>query len=209
MRDFPVSPPSHGRSMNDPTQHITMLLHRLAAGDRSANDELWPIVYEELRLMAQAQFRGPQNSARTLRPTALVHEAYIKLFGIQTPAFNDRKHFLAVAAKAMRAVLVDRARARAAMKRGSNPTQIPLGDIVVAHEDRDFDVVALHDALNELAKVSPRAAHVVELRYFGGMEVGAIAEFLGASLQEIEKEFRLARAWLKREIEGPDRTMTA
>jgi len=191
--------------MNDSTQHVTLLLQRLAAGDRSANDELWPIVYRELHAMAQAQFRTPQDSARTLRPTALVHEAYIKLFGTQTPTFNDRKHFLAVAAKAMRAILVDRARARATVKRGSNPTQIPIEDIVAAHEDRAFDVVALDDALLELAKAAPRAAQVVELRYFGGMEVGAIAEFLGASLQEIEKEFRLARAWLLREIEGTDR----
>ena len=188
--------------MNDPTQHVTVLLHRLAAGDRSANDELWPIVYEELRVMAQAQFRGPTEAARTLRPTALVHEAYLKLFGRQTPAFNDRQHFLAVAAKAMRAILVDRARSRATVKRGTNPTRVPIEDIVIAHEDRSFDVVALDDALLELAKASPRAAQVVELRYFGGMEVDAIAKVLGASHLEIESEFRLARAWLLREIEG-------
>jgi len=186
--------------MTDPSHEVTLLLQRIAAGDRAAGDQLLPIVYAQLRALAKGHFRGPGDGAQTLQPTALVHEAFLKIFGERTPAFVDREHFLAVAASAMRTILVDHARARAAAKRGGYHARVPLDALLVPFEESACDVLALDDALGRLSKISAQAAQVVELRFFGGLEQTDVARVLGVSVSSIERDWRMARAWLRREL---------
>jgi len=157
-------------------------------------------VYAQLRALAKGQFRSPSGGVQTLQPTALVHEAFLKIFGERAPAFVDREHFLAVAATAMRTVLIDHARARAAAKRGGDQARVPLDALLVPFEESACDVLALDDALGRLSKVSAQAARVVELRFFGGLEQTDVARVLGVSVSSIERDWRMARAWLRREL---------
>lgn len=187
----------------DRADDITVLLQRIAAGERDAHDELFRIVYAQLRAIAQLHFRGKKGAAHTLQPTALVHEAFLKIFGTRTPELHDRDHLMAVASHAMRTILVDRARRKRAKKRGENPERVPLDSILVPYEDRVHDLVELDEALQRLAVRWPLAAQVIEMRFFGGMEHAAIAEALDTSLSTVERAWRFARAWLMRELD-PD-----
>ncbi|MCP4594786.1 MAG: sigma-70 family RNA polymerase sigma factor [bacterium] len=179
----------------------TVLLARVGAGDSAAAHELLPLVYEQLRAMAGSYFRG-QPSDHTLQPTALVHEAYLKLVHVPDGNWEDRMHFCAVAATAMRQILHDRARRRRAAKRGGDAKRVPLEQMETPSGGHPVDMVALDDALERLAALDERQARIVELRFFGGLTVEQVAHVLEVSSRTIEKEWRRVRAWLSRELSG-------
>jgi RNA polymerase sigma factor (TIGR02999 family) len=185
-----------GASPHDATQ----LLARINAGDLSAADALAPLVYEQLRAIAGSYFRG-QPADHTLQPTALVHEAYLKLVRAPESDWEGRVHFCAVAATAMRQILQDRARRRSTAKRGGDGHREPLtNQMATPTGGTPIDIVALNDALERLAVLSPRQARIVELRFFGGLTIEEAADVLEVSHTTIENEWRVARAWLSREL---------
>lgn len=182
------------------------LLARATAGDDRAVSRLMPLVYDELRRLAASYLRR-EKPGQTLQATALVHEAYVRLIGEKAHNWQNRTHFLAIAALSMRQILVQRARARNAAKRGGDPARIELDERLLTSADAGadrVDVVALDAALTRLADLDARQAKVVELRYFGGMGVEETAEALGISPATVKRDWTLARAWLKRELAGPD-----
>jgi len=179
----------------------TLLLQRLEAGDASAGEELLPIVYEELHRLARGAMARERNE-HTLQATALVNEAWIRLVDREGARWEGREHFLAVAARAMRSVLVDHARRRAAEKRGGAVERVPLEQAFALFDERAVDILELHEALEELAGVEERAARVVELRFFGGLTNEEAARVLATSLRTVEREWRVARAWLHQRIAG-------
>jgi RNA polymerase sigma factor (TIGR02999 family) len=181
---------------------ITGLLRRANADDRTAFDALVPLVYGELRRLAHNRLRGERTN-HTLSTTALVHEAYLELVdGDQTP-WQDRAHFLAAAARVMRHVLVDHARARNAQKRGGGWVQVDLEpDSLELTQECAQAVEELDGALERLSEISPRKARLMEQRYFGGLKLEECAEVLGVSLSTVKSDLQLGRAWLAREI-GP------
>ncbi len=181
---------------------VTVALREVAAGDPAAVDRLFPVVYEELRRRAAAYLRQ-ERPDHTLQPTALAHEAYLKLAAQDGLRVQDRAHFLALAARAMRAILVDHARRRRALKRGGGRTPTLLADalVVVGPDAEAFD--DLDRALDRLAQHSERQARVVELRYFGGLTIEEIAGVLGVSAGTVKRDWTLSRAWLYRELSGP------
>lgn len=172
---------------------ITQLLQRWRAGDDAAANDLMPLVYQQLRVMARRQLGRSGNQA-TLVPTELVHEAYMRL-GISTPDAKDRHHFFAVAARAMRQVLVAHERQRLANKRDGGQ-RVSLSSIDLADAHDEFDLLALDQALDALAAVDARLAQVIELRAFAGLDFNEIAEFVGISRATLARDFRAARAWL-------------
>jgi RNA polymerase sigma factor (TIGR02999 family) len=181
---------------------ITHLLHGWRAGDREALDALLPIVHKELQRLAHFQLRR-ERPDHTLESTALVNEAYLRLVGMNAPQWEGRSHFFAIAAQLMRQILVDYARRRRAGKRGGGKGPQSLDDsaIVLSQgQDKDVDVVALDDALKALAKIDPRKAQVVELRYFGGLNFEETAEVLKVSAITAQRDWSTARAWLHREM---------
>ncbi len=190
-----------GETAVDPRQ-VTAALRDAAQGDPEAMDRLFPVVYDELRRRAAAYLRR-ERPDHTLQPTALAHEAYLKLAGAERLRVADRAHFMALAARAMRAILVDHARRRGAQKRGGGCRPVVLDEaMVVAGPDAGaFD--DLDRALTDLARRSERQARVVELRYFGGLTVDEIAEVLGTSSVTVKRDWTTARAWLYRELAGP------
>jgi RNA polymerase sigma-70 factor, ECF subfamily len=169
-------------------------------------ERLFGLLYAELRSLAQSYFRR-QPSGQTLQPTALVHEVYLRLAQRDDAGFRGREHFLAVAATAMRQILVDHERARHAQKRGGEATRITItGNFGLANDSSagsEIDVLALHEALLALAELSPRQARVVELLYFGGLTTAEASVALEVSESLVEKEWRRARAWLRRELSPP------
>ena len=190
------------------TADITVLLRAWRAGDRSALDRLTPLVYGELRRLAY-KFMQQERRDQILQATALVNEAYLRLVDIRAVDWQDRAHFMAVAAQTMRRVLVDAARARAAEKRGGNMERaahgasgVDLDGIPAPETDRAGEVCALDELLDALARIDPRRAKVIELRFFGGLTVEETAEFLQISPQSVMRDWRLARAWLTRELRG-------
>jgi RNA polymerase sigma factor (TIGR02999 family) len=186
----------------------TTLLHAWREGDRSALDRLVPLVYAELRRMAGAYIRN-ERSAQTLEPTALVHEAYLRLVGTSDPDFTNRAHFLAIAARVMRQILVGRARARNADKRNAG-LRVPLEEDFVLTGQRASLVIALDDALLELDRKDPEKARILELKYFGGMTAEDSAALLEVPVHKINRQMRLAQAWLRRELEtDPQNTISA
>ncbi len=174
---------------------LTMALQAVNRGDAAAVDRLLPLVYEELRALASSYFRA-QPSDHTLQPTALVHEAFVRLIDRTGVKFNDRAHFFAVAATAMRQILTDHARRARAQKRGGSWDQVSLGDVVIPNEDKLIDAIALDDALTELERLDARQHRVVELRFFGGLDMAEIARVIGVSKATVELDWRAARAWL-------------
>jgi RNA polymerase sigma factor (TIGR02999 family) len=178
----------------------TLLLHRAAQGDVGAADELLPIVYAELHRLARGYMRD-ERAQHTLQPTALVHEAWMRLFGAPDPAWNDRMHFVAVAARAMRQVLVDHARRRGADKRGGGMTREPLDSAVALFEGRGADLVELDEALQNLRDLDPDLGRIVELRFFGGATNAEIAGILAVSTRTVERGWRTAQAWLRVRLE--------
>ena len=177
----------------------TLLLGRLNSGDDDAARELLPLLYDELRTLAARQFRG-QPADHTLQPTVLVHEAFLRLVGRPGKDWNDRKHFFAVAATAMRHILVNHARAKNADKRGGGERPVLLNDEIVGSSGQNLDVLDLNDALEKLETIDPRKHRVVELRFFAGLTVPEVAEVLDLSVTSIESEWRAARAWLSVEL---------
>lgn len=155
---------------------------------------LGEVTYQQLRRIAAARFRG--QGPITLQPTALVHEAWEKISAASPEVLSDRNHFLSLAARAMRQILIDQARARGAQKRGGGQVQVSLSGVAAADEAVG-DVLALDTALTELAEVDPRRAGVVELRFFGGLTVPEVAEATGSSVATVERDWRAARAWLQ------------
>jgi RNA polymerase sigma factor (TIGR02999 family) len=179
---------------------VTECLERLRSGEVSAIDELLPLVYEQLRVMARAQLRREDTGA-TLGATALVHEAYFRLTEREQLAPKDRSHFFAIAAQSMRRVLIDQARARKRQKRGLGVVPISLDEVdaLLTIEAAD-ELTALDEALDRLEQVNARAARVVERRFFGGLTLEETAESLGVSLKTVHRDWLLARAWLRKEI---------
>ena len=178
------------------SQEVTRLLIAWSHGEQAALDQLMPLVYAELRRMA-GRFMHAQSPSHTLQTTALIHEAYLRLAGDSPRQWENRTHFFRVAAKAMRQVLVDHARARQALRRGGHEHRaIALNEAVVIPDNRVAETVALDDALTELAKLSPRQSQIVELRYFGGFDVGETAEALSISPETVMRDWRAAKAWL-------------
>jgi len=179
-----------------------VLLQRLRDGDRSALDDLMPLVYDELRRMARA-FMRRQPHGHTLQPTALIHEAFIKLFEEKHPMLADRAHLLALMSRVMRQVLVDHARAQGAAKRGGEGERVAWDTDIAVGTEREpeaINVLNLHEALEALASDNPRLALVVEMRYFGGMTAEESALALGQSVHTVRHELRYARAWLRRQL---------
>ena len=187
---------------------ITLLLARWNHGDAKALEELTPIVYEELRQLATA-YMGRESSDHTLQPTALVHEAYLRLAGVRAATFQNRTHFYGAAAAIMRRVLVDHARERCALKRGAGAIVASLDEAAERGIDLRFDLVALSDALDRLAAVARQPARVIELRYFGGLTVDETAAFLGVAPITVKRHWAFARAWLHRTLTARDATGAA
>ncbi len=174
-------------------------LLRLRAGDRAADEALFQRIYDDLRGLAAREMRG-QPANHTLQPTALAHEVYLRLIDGSRVDAGDRRQFLALAARAMRSILVDHARRRTADKRGGGVKPLPFDEALDSFEARSVDLTALDDALADLAVANQRQARIVELRFFGGMTNEEVGAFLGISLRTVEREWRLARAWLWRDL---------
>lgn len=184
--------------MNGDTR-IGHLLEQWRQGDRSALDGLVPLVYEELRGLAHRRLRS-ERPHHTLNTTALVHEAYVRLVDIDQMQWNDRAHFLAMASRTMRRVLVDYGNARNAKKRGGGVKNVPLEHVPSIPAPFAAAVIDLNDALTRLEAASPRAASVIEHRYFGGLTLEETAAVLEVSLATVKRELALSRAWLAREL---------
>ncbi len=178
----------------------TNVLKGLRDGDQRAADKLLPIVYQELRELASRYLRR-QRPGHTLQPTALVHEAYLRLINQSQAVAADRSHFVGLAARAMRSILVDHARGRKAAKRGGGQRRIPLDDAVALFESRAIDLLALDEALGQLAQEDQQPVRIVELRFFGGLTNEEVADLLGLSLRMIEREWRAAKAWLRQRLQ--------
>ncbi|WP_228076798.1 ECF-type sigma factor [Novilysobacter ciconiae] len=180
-------------------ENITGLLHQWQGGDLKAREQLFELLYADLVLVARN--RLSQHGSSTLQPAALVNESLMRLMESDA-GYKDRTHFVAVAALRMRAVLVDHARARAASKRGGNVEMLTLSHAGAAPGEQDmvYEVLALHQALNRLAELEPRAASAIELTYFGGMSREEIVLVLGVSLPTVDRDLRFARAWLNRQL---------
>jgi RNA polymerase sigma-70 factor (ECF subfamily) len=176
-------------------QDVTRLLVRLTDGDRGVLDELLPVVYGELRKLASSYLRR-ERVGHTLQPTALVHEAYMRLVDQTQVQWQNRAHFFGVAAQMMRRILVDHARAHEAEKRGGEFQKLSLDENIDVSGERDVNLVALDDALNLLAEIDPQKMKVVELRFFGGLSVEETAEVLGVSAPTVKRQWRMAKAWL-------------
>jgi RNA polymerase sigma factor (TIGR02999 family) len=192
---------------------ITRLLKAWSRGDESALDQLAPLVYAQLRAQARRYMRQERSGA-TLQSTALVHEVYLRLVNAHDVDWHDRAHFFALSAQIMRRVLVDVARARAAEKRGGRALQeehtspVDLDQISTAESDAALSICALNDALESLTRIDPRQAKVIELRFFGGFSVEETADVLQVSPQTVMRDWRLARAWLARELRGDESAET-
>lgn len=172
-------------------------------GDSSALDRLFPALYQELKRQAAGYLRG-ERAGHTLQPTALAHETYLRLVGRRDFPWQNRAHFMAAAARAMRGILVDHARRRRAQKRGGGRQQVPLDATMAIEEHRPVAFDDLDRALEDLARRSERQAKVVELRYFGGLSAEETAEVLGVSAVTVKRDWATARAWLYRELAGSE-----
>jgi RNA polymerase sigma factor (TIGR02999 family) len=178
---------------------LTRLLLAWSDGDETALQRLMPLVYSELRRLAE-RYMGRERTGHTLQTTALINETYLRLVGARDVHWQNRAHFYAVSAAAMRRILVDFARARKNLKRGGGARPVPLDEQVLAGLTRSADLLALDEALERLAALSPRQGRVVELRYFGGMTEQEVAEVLDVSSRTVRNDWQLARAWLHREL---------
>jgi RNA polymerase sigma-70 factor (ECF subfamily) len=180
-------------------QDVTELLLEWRQGDSAALDKLTPLVYDELRRIAH-RYMQQERDGHTLQTTALVNEAYVRLVGQQRIEWQNRAHFFGVTAQVMRRVLIDHARRRGYTKRGGEAQQVPLEDAAVMSHGRAAELVALDEALEELAKLDPRKSRVVELRYFGGLSIEETAEVLKVSPMTVRRDWRAAKAWLYRAL---------
>lgn len=188
-----------GESLARPEQNVTELLVKWGRGDKAALDELMPLVYEELRKLAGSYLRRNAGS-NTLQATALVHEAYVRLADRQGASMQHRAQFFGLAAKVMRDILVDHARRRAATKRGGEQLRISLSKAERLGRKPEVELIALDDALQELAATNPQHSRVVELRFFGGLTNEEAASVMSLSHATVERYWSFARAWLRREL---------
>lgn len=179
---------------------ITVILGRVSAGDAAAANDLMALVYDELRRLAASKL-ARERVGQTLQPTALVHEAWLRLGGDEQPAWQNRRHFLAAAAEAMRRILIDRARQRQAARRGAGAERISLDELELPSAMPDDRLVALSEALDRLAAEAPDKAELVKLRYFTGLTLEQVAEAQGVSLATAKRSWTFARVWLLREMQ--------
>lgn len=188
--------------MTDPRTHaVTALLVNWTAGDKAALEQLTPIVHAELKRLARRQMAG-ERPGHLLQATALVNEAYLRLVNLEGIRWQDRAHFFAIAARVMRRILVDFARARDYQKRGGGAKQVTLGHAADIPADPPSDLMAIDRALEALALIDPRKSQMVELRFFGGLTLDETAEVLHVSRDTIKRDWQFARVWLARELRG-------
>jgi RNA polymerase sigma factor (TIGR02999 family) len=181
------------------TADVTRILRAWRDGDATAPDRLMPLVYAELRRLARDYLRR-ERPGHTLQPTALVHEAYLRLVRQSDVDWQSRAHFFGIAARMMRRILIDHARAHLADKRGGGPRPLSLDETIHTPADRAAELVALDDALERLAELDPRKGRVVELRFFGGLTAAEAAAFLEVSEKTVKRDWQIARLWLHREL---------
>lgn len=181
------------------TADVTQLLLAWGKGDQTAFEQLLPLVYGELRLIAERYLKR-ERAGHTLQATALVHEAYLKLVNQQQVEWQNRAHFYGIAAHAMRRILIDHARTRQADKRGSGETQLSLDENLTVADERHRELIALDDALTALAAFDPQKSRIVELRYFGGLSIEETAAVLDIGTATVIRQWRLAKAWLHNEM---------
>lgn len=179
---------------------VTILLRRLREGERDAEEQLISAVYGELKLLARMRLRGVRGD-HTLQPTALVHEAYLKLTHGDRIGWQDRAHFFRAASQAMRQIVVDHARERLARKRGGGAGILTLDEELVAGKGRPGEIVALDEALDRLRQQDPRVYDVVEMKFFGGLSVEETAKAMGLSSRTVKRDWRMGRAWLRGELQ--------
>jgi RNA polymerase sigma-70 factor (ECF subfamily) len=184
------SPPSHD---------VTQLLVAWSNGDQAARDQLISVVYEELHRLARRYMRS-ESPGHTLQTSALVNEAFLRLVDHRNVHWQNRSHFFAIAAQMMRRILVDYARSRNSAKRGGGARALTLDEELIVSDERSDEVVAVHEALEELAKFDARKGQIVELRFFGGLSIDETAEVLGVSPGTVMSDWTMAKAWLRREI---------
>ncbi|MEO0424510.1 MAG: sigma-70 family RNA polymerase sigma factor [Pseudomonadota bacterium] len=184
--------------MKQPPTEVTRLLQQWRVGDDAALGRLTPLVYEELRRVAQ-HFMRSENAAHTLQPTALINEAYLRMVGADVD-WQDRVHFFSMAARIMRRILVDHARAKGSAKRGGDQLQVSIDDRTLAAGDRDQTLIALDDSLEDLAHFDARKANIIELFFFGGLGYEEIGEVLEISRATVYRELSLAKAWLYNDL---------
>jgi RNA polymerase sigma factor (TIGR02999 family) len=185
----------------DMSHEVTRLLHDWQGGDRAALERLTPLVYEELRRLASHYLRGERKD-HTLQGTALVHEAFIRLVGQSGLELQSRAHFFGVASHLMRQILVDHARKHAAAKRGGGEQHLPIEEAAIFSPQRAANLISLDDALEELAKFDPRKSRIIEMRYFGGLQIEEIGELEGVAVATVRRQMRTAEAWLRKEMSG-------
>jgi RNA polymerase sigma factor (TIGR02999 family) len=186
--------------MEENSQQITQLLNQWSDGDAEVLDDLMPLVYKELRRQASRYLRR-ERANHTLQPTALINEAYLKLINQRDVKWQNRAHFFAIAAQAMRRILTDYARERKREKRGGAVEDLPIEEaFAIVSREKSVDLIALDEALNKLAKFDERQAKVVELRYFSGLSIDETAEVLNVSNVTIRRDWNMAKAWLHQEI---------
>jgi RNA polymerase sigma factor (TIGR02999 family) len=190
--------------MSDSITDITLLLRTSALGDPRDGERLMVAIYDDLKRIAASQLQH-ERAQHTLTPTALVHEAYIRLVNQRTTDWNDRLHFFSIAARIIRRILVDHARERNALKRGGSDRCVSIEHFDPAAPVRDLDLVALDEALDDLEALSERQARVVELRYFGGMTVPEVAAAMGIGERSVDREWQVARAWLLHRLSNCDK----
>jgi RNA polymerase sigma-70 factor (ECF subfamily) len=178
---------------------VTQLLERWSQGDEEALGQLMPLVYDELHRLAGAYLRRERRE-HTLQPTALINETYLKLIDQRHPNWKNRAQFFGVAAQLMRRILIDHARRHHASKRGGDRLNVSLRNLGAFGNQPDADLLTLHDALERLAKIDPEQSRLVELKFFGGLTIEETAEVMEVSHGTVEREWKIARAWLKREL---------
>jgi RNA polymerase sigma factor (TIGR02999 family) len=184
-----------------PTESVTQLLVRWSQGDQAALDKLMPLVYSELHRLAGAYLRR-ERPGHTLQPTALVNEAYLRLVDQKNARWQNRAQFFGVAAQLMRRILVDHARQHQAAKRGgSDLRRLSITSAEPVANKSELDLLALHEALEELTKIDPQQGRVVELKFFGGLSIEETAEVMGIGHATVERDWKMARAWLRRKLE--------
>lgn len=186
----------------DPSTDVTWLLRRWSEGDQEALNRLVPLMYAELRRLAHQRLRREQPN-HSLNTTGLVHDAYLRLMDVRHTPFRDRAHFLAMASRVMRRLLVDQARARRAAKRGGGAEALELDEALWVSEPQAEALVELDEALKRLDALDPRQGRIVEQRYFGGLSLDEIAQSMGVSLSTVKRELRFAHAWLAADLGAP------
>ena len=187
-----------------PSDDVTLLLRAWGEGDAQALDRFAPLVYQELHRIARG-YMARERPDHTLQTTALVNEAYVRLIDSRQVSWQDRVHFFAVCARAMRRILVDHARSRGYLKRGGAIIHLPFDEAWGAAFSRDSDLLELDEALNRLSEIDPRKGRVIEMRFFGGLSVEETAEALSVSPETVMRDWKLARAWLYRELSADQR----